>query len=117
MGWKISRFTTSLISLLRDTSEDDAAAADNRLENARDAMLDMLSEVLDGQVVRPAVWGRVLYARDIETLWYHRSDVMAVLSTHLGETTARARVAALAPMFKEMQLGRKTPAPKRPEAE
>lgn len=117
MGWKISRFTSSLISLLRDTSEEDAAAADNRLENARDAMLDMLSEVLTDQVVRPAVWGRVLYARDIESLWYHRSDVMAILSAQLGETTARTRVAALAPLFKEMQLGRKTPAPKRPDVD
>jgi hypothetical protein len=117
MGWKISRFTSSLISLLRDTSEEDAAAADNRLENARDAMLDMLSEVLEDQVVRPAVWGRVLYARDIESLWYHRSDFMAILSAHLGESTARARVAALAPLFKEMQLGRKPPAPKRPDAD
>ncbi|MDE2418203.1 MAG: hypothetical protein KGN32_10390 [Burkholderiales bacterium] len=115
MGWKISRFTSSLISLLRDTREEDAAAADNRLENARDAMLDLLSEVMDGQVVRPAVWGKVLYARDIESLWYHRSDVMAILSVHLGETTARARVTALTPLFKEMQLGRKPPAAKRPD--
>ena len=117
MGWKISRFATSLISLLRDTSEEDAAAADHRLENARDAMLDLLSDVLEDQVVRPAVWGRVLYARDIESLWYHRSDVMAILSVRLGESTARARIAALTPLFKDMQLGRKSPAPKRPDSD
>lgn len=114
MGWKISRYASSLISLLRDTNEGDSTAAGNRLENARDAMLDLLSEVLEGQVVKPAVWGQVLYARDLESLWYQRSEVMSLLSKHMGETTARERVAALSPLFKEVQLGRKTSAPKRP---
>ncbi|HOF51787.1 MAG TPA: hypothetical protein PLL83_02405 [Rhodoferax sp.] len=113
MGWKISRFASSLVSLLRESGTDPAVAADIRLENARDAMLDLLQESLDGKVVRPAVWGKVLYARDIESLWYHRSDVMALLSVHLGENEARRRVTALTPLFKEMQLGRKPGTPDR----
>lgn len=98
MSWKISRFTTSLMGLLRESGQD--AAHDTRMEDIREAMLECLSLVLKEQVVRPAVWAKILHATDIEALWYQRSGMMAVLSAHLGETSAREQVQRITEMFR-----------------
>jgi len=98
MSWKISRFTTSLMGLLRESGQDNSL--DARMEDIREAMLDCLSLVLKDQVVRPAVWAKILHATDIEALWYARSGLMAVLSAHLGETPAREQVQQLTELFR-----------------
>lgn len=98
MSWKISRFTTSLMGLLRESGQD--SSLDDRMEDIREAMLDCLSNVLKDQVVRPAVWGKVMHATDIEGLWFQRSDLMAVLSAHQGETSAREQLNYLTEQFR-----------------
>lgn len=45
------------------------------------------------------IWGRVLYAADIQALWYLRSDLMTLLSHPLGETEARTRLAGVTALF------------------
>lgn len=45
------------------------------------------------------IWGRVLYASDIQALWYLRSDMMTLLAHPLGETEARSRLATVTALF------------------
>lgn len=98
MSWKISRISTSLMGLLRDS--ESPADADAQLENIREEMLECMAQYLDGKSVRPAVWGKVLYAKDIQTLWYLRSDVMHMLSQHCGETAAANAIDKITHMFR-----------------
>jgi hypothetical protein len=47
----------------------------------------------------PHVAHRIRYARDIETLWFLRGDLMALLASSHGEAAARGRLAAITGMF------------------
>jgi hypothetical protein len=76
--------------------------AQSRLEDIREAMLETMSEALEGRVIRPAVWGQVLYAKDIQMLWYQRSDLMAFLSDHYGETMAHQKMAEITREFRDL---------------
>lgn len=86
------------MGLLRESGQD--ASLDTRTEDIREAMLECLSKVLKDQVVRPSVWSRILHASDIDALWHQRSDVMTVLSAHLGETAARTQVQHITELFR-----------------
>lgn len=97
MSWKMSRISSSLLGLLRES--DSPADAEQKLENIREEMLECMARFLDGKSVRPAVWGKVLYAKDIQTLWYLRSDVMHMLSQHCGETAASSAIEPITAMF------------------
>jgi hypothetical protein len=94
----INRFTTSLMGLLRES--EDPSVLQDRLEDIREAMLDRMAVVLEGQVVRPAVWAKVLHAIDVQSLWYQRSAVMHLLSDHMGETAARAELHNITQQFR-----------------
>jgi hypothetical protein len=100
MGWKFSRITTSLMGLLSESDAD--MKAQSRLEDIREAMLESMTEALEGRVVRPAVWGQVLYAQDIQMLWYLRSDLMAFLSDHYGETMAQQKMTDITREFRDL---------------
>lgn len=60
----------------------------------------MLAELGDSDQSPPALVRRVLFARDIQGLWYLRSDIMAFLATRHGETEARARMEKISRRFK-----------------
>lgn len=94
----INRITTSLMALLRES--EDPSAVEDRLEDIREAMLDRMAAVLEGQVVRPAVWAKVLHAIDVQSLWYQRSAVMHLLSSHMGEAAARAELHHITQLFR-----------------
>jgi hypothetical protein len=94
----INRFTTSLMGLLRES--ENPSVLQDRLEDIREAMLDRMAVVLEGQVVRPAVWAKVLHAIDVHALWYQRSAVMHLLSDHMGETAARAELHTITQLFR-----------------
>lgn len=98
MGWKRSRFTSSLMSLFGESVP--AASAENRVEEVRQAMLDCMSTALKGQAQRPPLWGQVLYAADIQALWYLRSELMSLLSGLCGESEARETLAVVTEMFR-----------------
>lgn len=79
----------------------DAAAnqsAESRINEIRQAMLDCLAGVGDSHQVTK-LCGRVLYAQDIQSLWYLRADVMMLLAGPLGETAAKDRVSTITKMF------------------
>ncbi len=89
MSWKKSRFASSLMSLFGEPTPDARQAS--RLKEARQAMLDCLVGFGENEEVA-RIWGRVLYAPDVQALWYLRSDVMILLAGHLGEAVAKARI-------------------------
>ena len=53
------------------------------LEDLRDAMLAALGDT--GSVRHPLLARQLRFARDAESLWYARSDLMGVLSSLYGE--------------------------------
>lgn len=61
-------------------------------------MLDCIRGVGDGHE-GARVLMQVLYAADIQSLWYLRSDVMTLLASLLDEATAHARLAPISEMF------------------
>lgn len=63
-------------------------------------MLDCMSAALNRQLLRPPLWGKVLYAADIQALWYLRSDLMILLAGQWGESDAREKLAAITEMFR-----------------
>ena len=68
-----------------------------RLETIRQAMLDLLQE--DGCRVFPLVERRILFASDLQALWYLRSDLMAALSYLQGERIARQSLKDITELF------------------
>ncbi len=95
MSWKLSRFTTSLMGLFRESDTQ----AEGRIEDIRTEMLESIFGVMQGQADRPPVLTKVLYARDVQSLWYHRSDLMSLLSEHHGETRAQEKIARITQRF------------------
>jgi hypothetical protein len=100
MSWKISRISSSLMALLREREPDQTAGTHSKMEHIREELLACMAGFLDGQAVRPAVWAKVLYAEDIQSLWYLRSDVMHMLCDHCGETLAASKLDDLTELFR-----------------
>ena len=99
MGWKISKFTTSLMGLIglsTDSSSDSSVEA--RTDFIRQAMLDCLTGVAANRELQ-RVRGRVLYASDPIVLWYLRGDLMTLLSAKYGEVAASEELAYISTLF------------------
>lgn len=98
----VARFTTSLMGLIGESASN--AEVEIRVEEIRRAMLDIMSESFDQRSARSAswsrVWAKVSHASNIQTLWYLRIDLMALLSAHCGETVARDELAAITEKFR-----------------
>ena len=95
---KLSNIATTLAGLLRESR----AGQDNAqvLDDIREEMLSSIAPYVENQVVRPPVWGKVLYAEDVESLWYHRSEVMQILSEKEGEAVATETLERLTELFR-----------------
>ena len=96
MSWKRSKFATSFLSLFVEATA--ARPAPAQVQEVRQAMLDCFQGIPPSPD-QARIWGRVLYAPDIQALWYLRSDMMTLLSHPLGETEARSRLASVTPLF------------------
>ena len=95
---KLSHIASTIAGLLRDTRSD---SEDERvLDDIREEMLGSIAPYVENQAVRPPVWAKVLYAEDIESLWYQRSDVMQILSEKEGEANAAETLERLTAMFR-----------------
>jgi hypothetical protein len=68
-----------------------------KLDDIRQAMLDCLGNV--GRERFPQVERRVMFASDIQSLWYLRPELLMVVSSAIGEQAAQERVAQLSAMF------------------
>lgn len=84
------------MSLFGEPSKD--VVPESRIKDIRQAMLDSIVGLSDSHQFSQ-VWARVLYAPDIQALWYLRSDLMTLLSGLLGERTAGARLATISRLF------------------
>lgn len=89
------------------------ASAHDRLQAVRQAMLNSLA-LAPPSTAQAGLWGRVLYAQDIQTLWYLRSDVMTLLAQPLGESAARAQLATITPLFEGLLPAAQKARPKPP---
>lgn len=96
MGWKRSRFASSLMSLWGEAAP--APSAETRIKSIRQAMIESLPP-LDECQNQSRLHARVLYATDIQALWYLRGDLMNVLADLHGESVAKMRLALITSMF------------------
>ncbi|MEI8029761.1 MAG: hypothetical protein WCH35_08285 [Comamonadaceae bacterium] len=94
----ISRFTTSLIGLIGEPASN--IDFESRIEGIRQAMLDSMTEFLDGKATQSTIWDKVRYAPSIQTLWYLRIDLMAQLSAYCGESVAAATLSNITEKFR-----------------
>ena len=92
----ISRFTSSFAALLSD--QDTVLNVDGRLESIRAAMLDALMEL--ERVQGSDIWSKVDGAGEVQSLWYLRSELMALLAAHGGERIARQKLDAITELFR-----------------
>ena len=99
MSWKMSRIS-SLMGRMGESDSDSAAQSNSQLEDIRSSMLASMAEYLIDPAAERPVWAKVLYAKDVQTLWYLRSDVMHLLSDHCGEGPASAQVSAITQLFR-----------------
>ena len=95
---RISKFATTFAGLLgaADTSVDVSA----QLEDIRHAMLASLSDIPAGTVGLEKTWGAIARAGAAQSLWYLRSDLLALLADHRGEVDARKDLDTITQMFR-----------------
>ena len=98
MSWKISRFSSSLLGLLRDVEVETQAPSQTELIRAR--MMECMADYLDRQCTQRPVWRKVMYAPDIQSLWYLRSEVMHLLCDYCGETLATHKLQTITELFR-----------------
>jgi hypothetical protein len=91
-----SQFISSMQGLLGFAPPEDGRGT-FRIEDIRQAMLDSLGE--DGCANYPHIERRVLFAPDLQGLWYLRSDIMVAVSSLRGEVTASQRIRQITGMF------------------
>jgi hypothetical protein len=96
----LSRFTSSLISLLDEATLTTDAAVEIRTEEIRQVMLNAISEFEDEQATSPTLWNMVTHAPSIQTLWYLRSDLLIFLSRRSGEKVASERLLIITETFR-----------------
>ena len=95
----ITRFASSFTALLTD--QRPSVDAQEQLEVIRAAMLDEIMELDDMHaVVYGSVWNSIDSARDIQSLWYLRSDLLKVISESYGEEVARKKLQEISEMFR-----------------
>lgn len=96
MSWKKSKFASSLISLFTEATPD--LGADDRIEAVRESMLHSLDGVSMGAGLEEMI-RRLHWAPHAQALWFMRSDLMTILSSHYGEFEARKRLRAISALF------------------
>lgn len=91
-----SQFLSSMQGLLgRPLVEDSRAMV--RIEDIRQAMLDSLGD--EGCTSYPHIERRVLFAPDLQGLWYLRADIMVAISSLQGEGVASQKIRIITSMF------------------
>lgn len=98
MRWMKPNLRSSLYALLGQAAEPSTDSVQQRMDQIRSAMLELLGE--RGQADYPAFVRRVRFAVDIQALWYARSDLMGALATLHGEARAREQIEPVTTMFR-----------------
>ena len=98
MRWLKPNLRSSIYALLGQSSASAAVNVQQRTDEIRRAMLDLLGE--RGDAEHPHLVRRVRFAIDLQTLWYARSELMGALAGLHGEAKARDLVAGITDMFR-----------------
>jgi hypothetical protein len=93
----LARFASSFAALLREPNESDL---NSRTEAIRDAMQQAMSPHIGNTSAMPLIWRRIAVAPDIDSLWYLRSNLLAMLSEYCGERIAQSTLATITEMFR-----------------
>lgn len=97
MRWMSTSFIISSMQGLLGGPSSEGARALCRIEDIRQAMVDSLGD--DGCMSFPQIERRVLFAEDLQGLWYLRSDIMAAISSLQGESAASQKIRQITTMF------------------
>jgi hypothetical protein len=93
-----SKFASSIFNLLAGLPHDFAETVQvDRPDEIRSFMLETLGE--DGATAFPPLRQRIILARDVQSLWYLRSALMAALCDLHGELCARDMMAHINVQF------------------
>jgi len=101
MRWILSSLINEIQNLLYRRPHHAPCDGIIALNNIREAMLDCL-DGWDGKGENPhaQVERKIVYANNLQDLWYLRGDVMAIIASIDGEAAARNRIARISDMFK-----------------
>jgi hypothetical protein len=95
------------------TDQSTVVTHGDRIESIREEMLRALSKAgVCHHLVYSRTWAAVMDAVEVDALWYLRSDLLALLSKHHGETTARMQLADITEMFRGMIPKSQMPLPR-----
>lgn len=97
MRWMKPNIRSSIYALLGHAAEPSTDTVQQRMDQIRQAMLELLGE--QGQSDYPVFVRRVRFANDIQALWYARSDLMGALATLHGEARAREQIKPVTALF------------------
>ena len=97
MRWMSTNYIVSSMQGLLGGTSSEMARATFRIEDIRQAMLDGLGE--EGCAAFSGLERRVLFAADLQGLWYLRSDLMAAISSIQGESVASQKLRHITHMF------------------
>jgi hypothetical protein len=95
---RISKFATTFAGLLGAVETTVGVGA--QIEEIRHAMLASLSDIPPGTLGLDKTWGAIARAGAAQSLWYLRSDLLALLAAHRGELGARQDLDNITQMFR-----------------
>lgn len=98
MNWAISKVATSLMGLLGKPEKLSDSVMDNRCEDIREEMLQLL-EQCGNTASAKVLANRIFHARNIEALWYMRAAILSELSNVCDENRAIAQLRPVSVMF------------------
>lgn len=86
---------------MRNAFKDiDLLGSADRLEEIRSNMLDCMRSVSPHKAEQGSLWQAINTAKDSQTLWYLRSDLMSFLCAQKGEPYAKAQLEAITKSFR-----------------
>ena len=97
MRWMSTNYIVSSMRGLLSSASSDEPTSTFRIEDIRQAMLDGLGD--EGCTSFSGLERRVLFAADLQGLWYLRSDIMAAISSIQGESVASQKLRHITHMF------------------
>lgn len=97
MGW-LKTASNSLLGLLGGLKPAPSdSVLEDRCEEIRQSMISILGE--KGAAIYPALRRRLMFASDLEALWYLRSEWMGAISSIHGERVASAHLRSINVLF------------------
>jgi hypothetical protein len=98
MGWKFSQFTSGVLNAFKEI--DVLGTHQSSVDDIRQEMFAHMVSIIGEQANKTTLWRSIDAARDAQTLWYLRSDLMAFLSVQKGEPFAKEQLRAITKNFK-----------------